>query len=111
MAAPSASPAAPALINLQSKLHETQTSLAGHIDEVRTLEGVIAEHDAIKREVELLKQLDARNSEEEQFGAGNDDARSIRTIVRHELKRVEEEDEDQIEKQGQQLEDEEGRAR
>jgi hypothetical protein len=48
------------------------------------LTSVIAEHDAIKREVGLLRQLvekttnnDARNREE--FSAEDDDARSIRT--------------------------------
>ena len=106
------------LTDLQSQLHETQTSLASHVDNICTLEGVIFEHDAIKREVELLRQLVERttnnaacNREEEDFGAGDDDT-SIRTIVPHELERVEEEDEDQIEKQEQQLEDEdeEGRA-
>jgi hypothetical protein len=83
---------------------------------VRTLEGVIAEHDAIKREVGLLRALvekttnnDARNHEreEEEFGAADDDARRIGTIIPHELESVKEEDEDQIEKQEQQLEDEE----
>ena len=104
--------------DLQSQLHETQTSLASHVDKIRTLEDAIFEHDAIKREVKLLMQLvekttnnAACNCEEEEFGAGDDGA-SIRTIVPHELERVEEEDEDQIEKQEQQLEDEdeEGRA-
>jgi hypothetical protein len=105
------------LTDLNPNFMKTQTSLASHVDKIRTLEGVISEHDAIKREVELLRQLvektinnGARNPEEE-FGAGDDDA-SIRTIVARELERVEEEDEDQIEKQEQQLEDEdeEGRA-
>jgi hypothetical protein len=116
-AAPSTSPAAPALTYLQSQLHKTQTSLASHVDKIRALEGVISERDTIKREVELLRQLvekttnNGANREEEEFGAGDDDA-SIRTIVLHELERVREEDEDQIEKQEQQLEgeDEEGGA-
>ena len=43
---------------------------------------------------------------EEELGVGEDDMRSIRTIIPHELERVEEGDEDQIEKQEQQLEEE-----
>ena len=61
----------------------------------------------MKREVELLRQLvekmtnkAACNREEEEFGAGDNNT-SIRTIVPHEVERVEEEDEDQIEKQEQ----------
>jgi hypothetical protein len=49
------------------------------------LEGVIAEHDATKWEVGLLRRFvekttsnDAHNREEEECGAGNDEARSIR---------------------------------
>jgi hypothetical protein len=40
-----------------------------------------------------------RHESEEDFGHVNDDARSIRTIVPHELERVEEEDEDQLARQ------------
>ena len=39
---------APALSDLQGQLHDTQFSLAVHIDKVRALEGVLAEHDAMK---------------------------------------------------------------
>ncbi|KIM79867.1 hypothetical protein PILCRDRAFT_823052 [Piloderma croceum F 1598] len=108
---PSTSP--PALLaELQSQLHDTQSSLANHVDKVRALETVFAEHDAIKREVGVLRQLvEKRDRENEDFGAAggaldDDDARSIRTIVPHELERVEEEDEDQITKQEQEQHDE-----
>jgi len=47
----------PALSELQTQLHHTQSSLAIHIENVRALEGIIAEHDVIKREVGLLRQL------------------------------------------------------
>lgn len=103
---------------------DTQTSLATHIDKVRWLETVFAEHNAIKHKVGVLHQLveknTARDLEDEEFGAAggsglsdDDDARSIRTIGFHELERVEEEDEDQITKQEQQLQDEDegGRRR
>jgi len=68
---------------------------------VRTLEGVFAEQDTLKREVGLMGQLVEKTSdrdlretprepEEEDFGSAgarseDDDARSIRTIVSHEL--------------------------
>jgi hypothetical protein len=79
---------------------------------------VFAEHDAIKREVGVLRQLVEKSGtrEDEEFGAAggtsdDDDARSIRTIVPHELERVEEEDEDQITKQEQQQDEDEEERR
>jgi hypothetical protein len=111
---PSTSPPA-LLVELQSQLHETQTSLATHVDKVRALETVFAEHDAIKREVGVLRQLvEKRDGDFAAAGTldDDDDARSIRTIVPHELERVEEEDEDQIAKQEEpQDEDEEEERR
>jgi len=91
-------------------------------DKVRALETVFTEHDAIKCEVGVSRQLvekgGARNREDEEFGTAggycldDDDARSIRTIVPHELEHVEEEDEDQIAKQEEpQDEDEEEERR
>jgi hypothetical protein len=47
----------PVLTNLQTQLHDTQASLTNHVDEVRPLEGVLTEHDATKREVEMLRKL------------------------------------------------------
>lgn len=43
----------PALSALRPQLHNTQSSLATHIQKVHALEGAIAEHDTIKREIEL----------------------------------------------------------
>ncbi|KAK4046123.1 hypothetical protein OIV83_006319 [Microbotryomycetes sp. JL201] len=40
---------------LQSQLNETQSSLASHIGKIQELEGLLAEHDAIKREVGVLR--------------------------------------------------------
>ena len=37
-------PAAAALIDLQPKLHDMQTSLASHVDKMRALERVFAQH-------------------------------------------------------------------
>lgn len=40
---------------LQAQLADTQTSLAGHVGKIRDLEGLLAEHDTIKREVGTLR--------------------------------------------------------
>ncbi|KAK4696397.1 hypothetical protein P7C70_g8387, partial [Phenoliferia sp. Uapishka_3] len=40
---------------LQSQLNETQSSLAGHVGKIRDLEGLLAEHEVIKREVGTLR--------------------------------------------------------
>jgi hypothetical protein len=111
---------ASALNELRSQLHETQASLASHVDKVRALEDMLAEHEAMKTEVACLRELmDERKRELEtsRHAAGSpsrhhdgqhhdlrssryedddDDASSIRTIVPHELERVEEEDEYQL---------------
>lgn len=100
---------------LQAQLQETQRSLADHVEKVRTLESMLAEHDAIKREVgslrdameerkremELFRVTSSRRSHDQHdddndFTSDDDDARSISTVVPHELERVEEEDEDAI---------------
>lgn len=99
-------------------------SLATHVDKIRSLEGMLVEHEAIKREVSTLREMmedekrelemvrgrrrsntaraDERNhdGEEGEFVGGHhdddDDARSIATVTPHELERVEEEDEEQL---------------
>ncbi|TBU52602.1 hypothetical protein BD310DRAFT_981744 [Dichomitus squalens] len=104
-----------AVVELQAQLQETQRSLADHVDKVRTLEGILAEHEAIKqevtslraameerkREMELIRVTSARRSHEQHdddndFTSDDDDARSVSTVVPHELERVDEEDEEQI---------------
>ncbi|KAF9240397.1 hypothetical protein BU15DRAFT_73990 [Melanogaster broomeanus] len=111
---------ASALNELRSQLHETQASLASHVDKVRALEDMLAEHEAMKVEVASLRDLmdeRKRDLETSRHAAGSssnhrdvqhhdlrssryddddDDASSIHTIVPHELERVEEEDEDQL---------------
>ena len=47
----------PAPSDLQTQLHDPRSLLADHNEKVRALEGVISEHDAIRREVRLLRQL------------------------------------------------------
>ena len=53
---PATSPAL-ALSELQSQLHDTQTSLANRVNKIHTLKNVFAQRGAIKREVEMLLQL------------------------------------------------------
>lgn len=111
-----------ALSELRSQLHETQESLASHVDKVRALEDMLAEHEAIKSEITTLRELmDERKREFEllrhesaslssahqanghhdelrngRYRGEDDDTSSIHTIVPHELERVDEEDEDQL---------------
>jgi len=40
---------------LQSQLAETQASLASHVDKIRSLEGMLSEHEIIKAEVGMIK--------------------------------------------------------
>ncbi|KAH8075992.1 hypothetical protein BXZ70DRAFT_963418 [Cristinia sonorae] len=112
---------ASALSELQAQLRQTQESLATHVEKIRTLEGMLAEHEAIKREVSSMRDMmEERKREmellrihsqspnrlrrshphedhsEADYSSDDDDARSIATIVPHELERVEEEDEEQI---------------
>ncbi|KAH7882857.1 hypothetical protein F5I97DRAFT_1930483 [Phlebopus sp. FC_14] len=119
--ADSGSVPASALNELRTQLHETQASLASHVDKVRALEDMLAEHEAIKSEVASLREFMSerkrelemsrhgatspsrdRNNENpdemrrHDYQGEDDDASSIHTIVPHELERVEEEDEDQL---------------
>jgi hypothetical protein len=96
------------LVAACAEQHQHQSSAANAVDEVWALEGVCAEHEAIKREFAVLRQLvetktisDGKQEEEEEFGHvdDDDDTRSIRTVAPHELERVEEEDEDQLARQ------------
>ena len=40
---------------LQTQLSETQSSLAAHVEKIRSLESILLEHDSIKREVSTIK--------------------------------------------------------
>ncbi|KIK33313.1 hypothetical protein CY34DRAFT_18449 [Suillus luteus UH-Slu-Lm8-n1] len=103
---PAPPPEHPALSELRTELHETQASLASHVDKVRALEDMLAEHEAIKAEVAALRDLIHASSARSQHdngmnvdlergrrGQDDEDTSSIRTITPHELERVEEEDE------------------
>lgn len=99
-------------------------SLASHVDKIRSLDSLLAEHEIIKREVSSLRELmDDEKRELEQIRGGrrraetlrqhrpddedgnlnlqpddddDDDAHSIATVTAHGLERVEEEDEEQL---------------
>ncbi|KAI0826980.1 hypothetical protein BC628DRAFT_1434503 [Trametes gibbosa] len=111
----------PAISELQVQLQETQRSLADHVDKVRTLEGMLAEHDMIKQEVNTLRNAmeerkremelfrfrtqnsnhgrrsrDHQDDEHDASDDDDDDARSVSTIVPHELEPVDEVDEEQV---------------
>ncbi|KAE9401407.1 hypothetical protein BT96DRAFT_918865 [Gymnopus androsaceus JB14] len=90
---PSVRPASPdPLTDLQSQLKDTQTSLSQHIDRIRVLEDALKEQEAIRHEVRLLRDLvEARREDDDDT---DDDARSVDTVVPHELESVEEEEED-----------------
>jgi hypothetical protein len=103
---PAPPPEHPALSELRTELHETQASLASHVNKVRALEDMLAEHEAIKAEVAALRDLIHASSARSQHdngmnvdlergrrGQDDDETSSIRTITPHELERVEEEDE------------------
>ncbi|KAF8956899.1 hypothetical protein BDZ97DRAFT_1925063 [Flammula alnicola] len=136
---PSSSVSAAAVVDLQSQLRDTQSSLASHLDKVRALEGALAEQETIKREVSSLREMmeerrremeaqaaahaeqlrheleaqlhpphhherheheheedDASDREISDDDDDDDDARSVSTVLPHELERVDEEDEEQL---------------
>lgn len=69
---------------LQSQLNETQTSLAGHVGKIRDLEGLLAEHDVIKREVgSLRKQMEEakRDMERMMRGRGQEEGDILPTAM------------------------------
>lgn len=116
---PNADPSAPnsALSELQAQLQETQVSLASHVDKIRSLDSLLAEHEVIKGEVTSLRELmeeekreleqirggrrlaqprQQHTEDEDDLPSDDDDAHSIATVTSHELERVEEEDEEQL---------------
>ncbi|PFH47881.1 hypothetical protein AMATHDRAFT_114022, partial [Amanita thiersii Skay4041] len=101
---------AEALSELQAKLQDTQSSLASHMDKIRVLESVFAEQEALKQEIRGLREMMETHEERLKFELEDydDDARSIATIVPHELEPVDEEDEENeaLEHETQQLSEE-----
>ncbi|KAJ2912943.1 hypothetical protein MD484_g7470, partial [Candolleomyces efflorescens] len=115
--APAPEPTVPSqtIVDLQNQLRETQHSLASQLDKIRALEAVLAEQESMKNEMRHLRELVEVRQREVQEPAGgfdleddedeehhdeeedeDDDARSVSTLVPHELERVDEEDEDVV---------------
>ncbi|KAG1840192.1 hypothetical protein DFJ58DRAFT_811066 [Suillus subalutaceus] len=67
---PAPPPEHPALSELRTELHETQASLASHVNKVRALEDMLAEHEAIKAEVAALRDLIHASSARSQHDNG-----------------------------------------
>ncbi|KAF7303688.1 FHA domain-containing protein [Mycena indigotica] len=94
-----------AISELQAQLREHQRALAAHVESIRALESVLAEQEAMKREVQELRQfVGVDRKDEEDIMAkddDDDDARSIVTAVAHDLtlERVEELDEVEVERE------------
>ena len=116
------------LLEIQSQLHETQSSLASHVDKIRALETILAEQEALKREMRVLRDMmesrerdllpaqRAQESDREKDDHAlrkprsnfddddeddDDDARSVATVTVGELERIDEEDEDHLEQENQ----------
>ncbi|KAJ7061994.1 hypothetical protein C8F01DRAFT_1136065 [Mycena amicta] len=95
-----------AIAELQAQLRDHQRALAAHLESIRALESVLAEQDAMKRDVQELRQFVGAGRREDQEleeedskqddDDDDDDARSIVTVGPHDLalERVEEGDEE-----------------
>ena len=100
---PSTSSVPPAAIGeLQSRLQETQDSLSNYADKFHLLDSLVAEHGGFKHDIELIKEFveerkretQARERHSEELSNDDDDARSVATVVPHELERVDEEEDE-----------------
>ena len=93
--APSAAASAAAVIDLQYQLRDTRTSLASHLD--KETAHLVHQHTHDSEEprggFDMEEDKEYRETSDDDV---DDDARSMSTVVPHELERVEEEDEDQI---------------
>ncbi|KAM6489928.1 hypothetical protein JOM56_014507 [Amanita muscaria] len=101
------------LLEVQAQLQDTQSSLASHIDKIRSLESILAEQDALKQEMRVLCDLvkaqlvaesdndtsrkPSSNFDDDEDGE-EDDAKSVMTVTaRDNLERIDEEDEERME--------------
>jgi hypothetical protein len=116
------------LLEIQARLQDTQTSLASHVDKIRALETILAEQEALKREMRVLRDMmesrerdlllttaqhaqeadrekddhasrKPRSNFDDDDEDDDDDARSIATVTVGELERIDEEDEDRLEQE------------
>ncbi|KAG2336481.1 hypothetical protein BDR05DRAFT_1005836 [Suillus weaverae] len=62
---PAPPPENPAFSKLHTELHETQASLANHVNKVRALEDMLAEHKAIKAKLERIEEEDKSEQQDE----------------------------------------------
>ena len=94
---------------LQAQLNETQSSLQGHVGKIRELEGLLAEHDTIKREVgglraqielaqesmsALMRDRDRQLQQPQGYGRGGAAANGRESPLARVLEAGEEEDDD-----------------
>lgn len=108
-----------AVINtLQEQIHQTQSLLSTHVEKIHSLglESIVGEHDGIKREIGMLREMiDQRKHEMEHEAASqmrkhaaeddDDDARSVGTVVQHHQFGDEELDEENDEERRQRREE------
>ena len=57
------------LLKIQSRLHDTQSFLASHIDKIHALETILAEQEALKREMHVLHDMMELESHERELTA------------------------------------------
>jgi hypothetical protein len=97
---------------VQAQLQDTQSSLASHIDKIRSLETILAEQDVLKQEMRVLHDLvkaqlvaerdndtnrkPLSNFEDDEDGE-EDDAKSVMTVTTDNLERIDQEDEERME--------------
>ncbi|KAF8629365.1 hypothetical protein AX17_005661 [Amanita inopinata Kibby_2008] len=124
---PGQPPPTVSIVELQTRLEDTQSSLASYTDKIRALENILAEQEALKREMRVLRDMmesreremvltdqehlrgreSEREKEEQEMRKprsnfdddddDDDDARSVATVVPQELERIDEEDEEHVE--------------
>ena len=92
---PSSSSVPPAAIGeLQSQLRETQSPLSDYANKFHLLGSLVTKHGGLKHDIELIKEFTGERKRETQtreqyhsdeFSSDDDDARSVSTIVPHEL--------------------------
>ncbi|KAF8960960.1 hypothetical protein BDZ97DRAFT_2034132 [Flammula alnicola] len=88
---PSSSVSAAAVVDLQSQLRDTQSSLASHLDKLRhELEAQLHPPHHHERHEHEHEEDDASEREISDDDDDDDDARSVSTVLPHELERVDE---------------------
>ena len=82
-------------------MQETQSSLASYADKFHLVDSLVTEHGDLKHDIELIKEFMEERKREgqareqnhsDEFSNDDVDARSVSTVVPHELERVNAED-------------------